>query len=146
VSVLPFRPRRCDPAGAPPGWTAAERAELRRLEVALAARGAVLPSEEGMTEQGDPQFYLPARDPAAGCRLCVSRLPRGRRFWYVIEDDLGRLVAAGPRLGSLVEAALGAPRGRGIRLRLVPRALGAALALELLRPERVEAALGLLAI
>lgn len=144
--MLPFRPRRRDEAGEAAGWSAAERAELRRLEVALAARGAVLPSEEGMTEHGHPQFYLPARDPADGCRLCVSRLPRGRRVWYVIEDDGGRLVAAGPRLATLVEAALGTRRGRGLRLRLVPRALGAALALELLRPDRVEAALGLLAV
>lgn len=146
MTVLPFRPRRRPAAAGPSGWSRAERAELRRLEAALKARGAVLAGEEGVTEHGDPQFYLPARDPAAGCRLCVSRLPRGKRDWYVIEDDGGRLVAAGPRLATLIEAALGYPRGRGIRLRLVPRALGAALALELLRPDRVEAALGLLAV
>ena len=144
--MLPFRPRRRGSGAEAPGWTAAERAELRRLEVALAARGAVLPGEEGLTEHGHPQFYLPARDPAGGCRLCVSRLPRGRRAWYVIEDDGGRLVADGPRLAALVEAALGTPRARGLRLRLVPRALGAALALELLRPDRLEAALGLIAV
>jgi hypothetical protein len=146
LSVLPFQARQRRRAGDPSGWSRKERAELRRLEAALAARGAVLPGEEGATERGDPQFYLPARDPAAGCQLCVSRMLRGRRAWYVIEDDAGRLVAAGPRLAALVGAVLGVPRGRGSRLRLVPRALGAALALELLRPERVEAALGLLAV
>jgi hypothetical protein len=64
------------------------------LQTLLAALNAALGSEDGrgwetgMTENGDPQFYLLGSLPEQACRLCVSRV--GRR--YILEDGAGRLV------------------------------------------------------
>ena len=44
--------------------------------------------ETGMTEKGDPQFYLLGPLPDQNCELCVSRIC-GR---YILEDGMGRLV------------------------------------------------------
>lgn len=44
--------------------------------------------ETGMTERGDPQFYLLGPLPQQACRLCVSRV--GGR--YILEDGAGRLL------------------------------------------------------
>ena len=65
--------------------------ELQTLLAALNA--AIGPEggrgwETGMTEKGDPQFYLLGPLPEQACRLCVSRV--GRR--YILEDGAGRLV------------------------------------------------------
>ena len=68
-------------------WSEAE------LHTLLAALNAALGSEDGrgwetgMTEKGDPQFYLgPLPDQA--CQLCVSRI--GGR--YILEDGAGRVL------------------------------------------------------
>jgi hypothetical protein len=44
--------------------------------------------ETGMTEAGDPQFYLLGPLPEQACELCVSRI--GKR--YILEDGSGRLL------------------------------------------------------
>lgn len=44
--------------------------------------------ETGMTEAGDPQFYLLGPLPEQACELCVSRI--GGR--YILEDGSGRLL------------------------------------------------------
>src|ERR1043165_1341463 len=62
----------------------------------------------GMTEHGDPQFYLLGPAPAHECVLCVSRLAQT----YVLEDGEGRLIGETPTLdGFAVEAARAAVRG-----------------------------------
>ena len=66
-------------------------AELHTLSAALnAALGleAGREWETGMTENGDPQFYLLGPLPDQACQLCVSRI--GRR--YILEDGAGRLL------------------------------------------------------
>lgn len=65
--------------------------ELHTMLAALSA--AFLPGsgrgwETGMTEAGDPQFYLLGPLPDQTCKLCVSRI--GRR--YILEDGAGRLL------------------------------------------------------
>jgi len=65
--------------------------ELNTILAALSA--AFLPGngrgwETGMTETGDPQFYLLGALPDQACKLCVSRI--GRR--YILEDGAGRLL------------------------------------------------------
>ena len=42
----------------------------------------------GMTEVGDPQFYLLGRPPHDECILCISRLGR----LYVLEDGHGQVL------------------------------------------------------
>jgi hypothetical protein len=44
--------------------------------------------ETGMTEKGDPQFYLLGPLPDQVCQLCVSRI--GGR--YILEDGAGQLL------------------------------------------------------
>src|SRR5207245_2999295 len=49
----------------------------------------------------EPQFYLLSADPAEDCISCVSRILKGGRPWYVIEDGLGGLLAEGYSLNIL---------------------------------------------
>ena len=64
------------------------------LQTLLATLNAAFGSEDGrgwetgMTEKGDPQFYLLGSLPDQACQLCVSRI--GGR--YILEDGAGRLV------------------------------------------------------
>ena len=60
---------------------------LTALKVALGSEGGRV-WEAGMTEKGDPQFYLLGPLPDQACQLCVSRI--GRR--YILEDGAGRLL------------------------------------------------------
>jgi hypothetical protein len=57
------------------------------LKVAIAS-GDGRGWETGMTEAGDPQFYLLGPLPEQACELCVSRI--GGR--YILEDGSGRLL------------------------------------------------------
>jgi hypothetical protein len=57
------------------------------LKVAIAS-GDGRGWETGMTEAGDPQFYLLGPLPEQACELCVSRI--GGR--YILEDASGRLL------------------------------------------------------
>ena len=64
------------------------------LQTLLAALNAAIGSgdgpgwETGMTEKGDPQFYLLGPLPDQACQLCVSRI--GGR--YILEDGAGRFL------------------------------------------------------
>jgi len=64
------------------------------LHTLLGSLNAALGSEDGrgwetgMTEKGDPQFYLLGPLPDQECQLCVSRI--GGR--YLLEDGAGRLL------------------------------------------------------
>jgi hypothetical protein len=65
--------------------------ELNTIVAALkiaAASGDGRGWETGMTEAGDPQFYLLGPLPEQACELCVSRI--GGR--YILEDGSGRLL------------------------------------------------------
>ncbi|NOJ44257.1 hypothetical protein [Bradyrhizobium australiense] len=66
----------------------------KELSTLLAALGAAIAPgtgrtwETGMTEKGDPQFYLLGPLPDQASELCVSRIA-GR---YILEDGSGRLL------------------------------------------------------
>jgi hypothetical protein len=83
MSVLAFERKQ--------GAEAFCEAELHTL---LGALNAALASENGrgwetgLTERGDPQFYLLGPLPDQACELCVSRI--GGR--YILEDGWGRLL------------------------------------------------------
>jgi hypothetical protein len=69
-------------------WSEAElNTIVAALNIALAS-GTGREWETGMTEIGDPQFYLLGALPDQACELCVSRI--GGR--YILEDGLGRLL------------------------------------------------------
>ena len=55
----------------------------------------------GVTELGDPQFYLLGPPPHAECILCISRLGR----IYVLEDGAGRVLLEHNSLVVLAEQA-----------------------------------------
>ena len=55
----------------------------------------------GVTELGDPQFYLLGPPPHAECILCISRLGR----IYVLEDGAGRVLLEHSSLLVLAEQA-----------------------------------------
>ena len=68
-----------------------DEAELDTIVAALSvalAPGRGREWETGMTENGDPQFYLLGPLPDQACELSVSRL--GGR--YILEDGSGRLL------------------------------------------------------
>jgi hypothetical protein len=74
--------------------------ELERIVEALApplADGTAAEWDVGVTEVGDPQFYLLGPPPDGDCILCVSRL--GRR--YVLEDGAGGILYEHDRLAEL---------------------------------------------
>jgi hypothetical protein len=83
MSVVAFERKQSAEA-----WSEAE------LDTLLASLNGALASgnggewETGVTEQGDPQFYLLGPLPDQTCELCVSRI--GRR--YLLEDGSGRLL------------------------------------------------------
>lgn len=64
--------------------------------------------ETGMTEKGDPQFYLLGPLPDQACELCVSRI--GGR--YILEDGSGRLLFEHQSLALVALHARAAVRSR----------------------------------
>lgn len=83
MSVLTFQRKRDREL-----WSEAE------LQTLLIALNAALGSENGrewetgMTEKGDPQFYLLGPLPDQACQLCVSRI--GAR--YILENGAGQFL------------------------------------------------------
>jgi len=65
-----------------------DEVELNTIVTALSVAGSGREWETGMTENGDPQFYLLGPLPDQACELSVSRL--GGR--YILEDGSGRLL------------------------------------------------------
>src|SRR5689334_14695741 len=101
MSIVEF-PQRSFPASG--AWSADELQQL----IALFRAESETSYATGMTEHGDPQFYLLGPAPAHECVLCVSRLAQT----YVLEDGEGRLIGETPTLdGFAVEAARAALRG-----------------------------------
>jgi hypothetical protein len=83
MSVLAFERKQ--------GADAWSEAELHTLLGALngaLASGSGRGWETGVTEKGDPQFYLLGPLPDQACELCVSRVDRR----YILEDGTGRLL------------------------------------------------------
>jgi hypothetical protein len=68
------------------------RDELRELEgicAAFVTRGVASSYAVGMTERGDPQFYVLASAPDADCVLCITRVGS----FYLVEDGAGGVIA-----------------------------------------------------
>jgi hypothetical protein len=112
MSVLAFERKQDAEA-----WSEAE------LNILFAALNAALASENGrawetgVTERGDPQFYLLGPLPDQACELCVSRI--GGR--YILEDGWGRLLFEHQSLALVALHARGAVHST--RWPLVARAL-----------------------
>ena len=96
MSIVEF-PRR---TVAPSDWKPEEWRGLVMLFHPDAA-GAGSRWDVGVTEHGDPQFYLLGPAPDHECVLCVSRLAHG----YVLEDGTGRILGEAPSLDRFAEQA-----------------------------------------
>jgi hypothetical protein len=94
MSIVEF-PRR---PTAPSDWRPEEWGDLVTLFHPDAA-GAGTAWDVGVTEHGDPQFYLLGPAPDHECVLCVSRLAQG----YVLEDGTGRILGEAPSLARFAE-------------------------------------------
>jgi hypothetical protein len=94
MSIVEF-PHR---STAPSDWKPEEWRELVTLFHPDAA-GAGTAWDVGVTEHGDPQFYLLGPAPEHECVLCVSRLAHG----YVLEDGTGRILGEAPSLARFAE-------------------------------------------
>jgi len=85
----------------PGGWTAIELKQVVAGVGPSFERGEAVAWEVGVTETGDPQFYLIGPPPDHDCILCVSRLGP----LYVLEDGSGRVLFEHASLRSLAETA-----------------------------------------
>ena len=107
MSVVAFE--RKQTAGS---WSEAELDTIvAALNVALAP-GTGREWETGITEIGDPQFYLLGPLPDQACELCVSRI--GGR--YILEDGSGRLLFEHRSLALVAMHAKAAARSASWRL------------------------------
>ena len=105
MSIVEFPARTRSPSG---HWRADELEQLVDLFGAHANKG-VTGWDTGVTEQGDPQFYVLGPAPDHDCVLCVSRLAQG----YVLEDGAGRVLGEAPSLDRFAEQAANAAVRRG---------------------------------
>ena len=96
MSIVEF-PRR---TVAPSDWRPDEWRDLVALFHPDAASAGTR-WDVGVTEHGDPQFYLLGPEPDHECMLCVSRLAHG----YVLEDGSGRILGEAPSLDRFAEQA-----------------------------------------
>jgi hypothetical protein len=126
MSIVEFPRRDAAPSG---NW---RPEELRELTELFAPTQANVTWEVGLTEAGDPQFYLLGPAPDHDCVLCVSRLAHG----YVLEDGTGRLLGEAPALHHFAEQAAHAAL-RGGRS-LVARVTLALCAIRLAIGEKLE--------
>ena len=83
-------------------WTVSEVVDLTRLYRAKCELDGATGFAHGTTDCGDPQFYVMSDDSDRSCSLCISRLMRSGRSWYVIEDGKGRIKKEGECLRTLV--------------------------------------------
>lgn len=105
MNIVEF-PRRAESATS--DWRPDELQHLLELVHARKAK-AGLTWDVGLTEAGDPQFYVLGPAPDHDCVLCVSRLAQG----YVLEDGTGRLLGEAPALDQFAEQAARAAVRRG---------------------------------
>jgi hypothetical protein len=85
MTIIPFV-RRAAPAV--DGWPTSELSDLVRAVAPELRSGHASGWDTGLTETGDPQFYLIGPPPQHDCILCVSRLGR----LYLLEDGAGQVM------------------------------------------------------
>jgi hypothetical protein len=82
-------------------WRASELKEIMDAFAAELSSGEAGGWDVGVTEIGDPQFYLLGLPPHEECILCISRLDR----IYVLEDGAGRVLFEHNNIVTLAEQA-----------------------------------------
>ena len=112
MTVIAFQPRMLQLDGP---WRTGELNAMVETLMPEATRPGGLGWDVGLTEIGDPQFYL-LGPPQDECLLCISRI--GRR--YVLEDGAGQVLFEHYRLWLLVERAKAALQKR--KAQIVARA------------------------
>ena len=85
MTVIAFKPRLSQHDGP---WPADELKQIVESLAAPLSRGEAGGWDVGVTEVGDPQFYLLGRPPQDECLLCISRLGR----LYLLEDGRGQVL------------------------------------------------------
>ena len=85
MTVIAFEPRLPQNDGP---WRACELKQIVESLAAPLTRGEAGGWDVGVTEIGDPQFYLLGPPPQDECLLCISRLGRV----YVLEDGNGQVL------------------------------------------------------
>ena len=117
-------------------WPAAELNELVEAFAPHLSSGEVGGWSVGVTEIGDPQFYLLGPPPDDECILCVSRLGRV----YVLEDGAGQVLFEHNSLLVLAEQARSALRKK--RAQIVARVTLLWCAVRELFEEKIEPIVG----
>jgi hypothetical protein len=129
MNVIAFQPRMLQLDGP---WRTGELNAMVETLMPEATRPGGLGWDVGLTEIGDPQFYL-LGPPQDECLLCISRI--GRR--YVLEDGAGHVLFENYRLSLLVERAKAALQKR--KAQIVARAALVWCALRETVEERLDA-------
>jgi hypothetical protein len=133
MTVIAFPPK---PPQADGSWRAGElKAMVEALTPALSG-GESARYDVGLTEIGDPQFYLLGPPPHDECILCISRLGRT----YVLEDGAGQVLYEHNSLVVLAEQAKSALRRR--KAQIVARAVLLWCAARAAFEEKLEAVVG----
>lgn len=133
MTVIAFPPK---PPQADGSWRAGElKAMVEALAPALSG-GESARYDIGLTEIGDPQFYLLGPPPHDECILCISRLGRT----YVLEDGAGQVLYEHNSLVVLAEQAKSALRRR--KAQIVARAALLWCAARAAFEEKLEAVVG----
>jgi hypothetical protein len=101
-------------------WRAAELKALVESLAPESSRAGARRWDVGITEIGDPQFYLLGA-PDEECILCISRLGRV----YVLEDGAGKLLFEHNSLLALAEQARGVLQKKRRKSLRAPRSSGA---------------------
>jgi hypothetical protein len=138
MPVISLDAFRRDRRPAPPprncGWQPGEFAELVRLFRAMRERDHAESYEFGLTERGDPQFYVLGGDAERRCVCAVSRLCQQTQSWYVIENGNGRVLSDGcclrDMINDVVERSRTTPRHLSLVTKLVMGAFACEMALE----------------
>lgn len=86
MTVIAFPPRHAHDAGS--HWPSGELNAIVEALVPQLTSGDAAAWDVGMTELGDPQFYLLGPPPNDECIMCISRLGRV----YVLEDGAGQVL------------------------------------------------------
>lgn len=129
MTVIAFQPTMLQLDGP---WRTGELNAMVESLMPEATRPGGLGWDVGLTEIGDPQFYL-LGPPQDECLLCISRI--GRR--YVLEDGGGQVLFEHYRLSLLVERAKAALQKR--KAQVVARAALVWCALRETVEERLDA-------
>jgi hypothetical protein len=118
------------------GWPAAELKEIVETFAPQLISGEAGGWNVGVTEIGDPQFYLLGPPPDDECILCISRLGRV----YVLEDGAGQVLFEHNSLLVLAEQARSVLRKK--RAQIVARAALVWCAVRELFEEKIEPIVG----